>query len=223
MTTVLGYVRVSTEEQAKNGLSLDSQRHRIEAYAKSQDWNLLAIYTDDGYSGKDIDRPALQQLLARIEAGGIDAVLVYRVDRLTRRQRDLWTLLEDNLERNNVGFKSVSEPFDTTTATGKAFLSMIGTFAQLERDIIIERTRDTLSDKKANGEWTGRIPYGYRIGKDGKLAKDPKQQRTIERIRRLRRRGRSLRDIARTVGVGKTTVSQVLNGHTRRYNGLAAK
>jgi len=216
----VGYVRVSTDEQVTEGQSLDNQTARIRAYAESQGWNLAEVYTEEGVSGKTIDRPELTRMLAGIEAGQTDIVLVYKVDRLTRKQKDLWHLLEDVFDANNVGFKSVVEPFDTTTAQGKAFLGMLAVFAQLERDTIAERTKDTLANKKRNGEWTGRIPFGYRLAENGHdLEKDPGQQKIIAKIRRLHRAGRSYRFIAEAVGVSHQTVSNLLNGNLRKRNG----
>ena len=125
-----------------------------------------------------------------------------------------------------MGFKSVIESFDTTTATGKAFLSMLGTFAQLERDTIAERTADTLRHKKDNGEWVGRIPFGHRIGGNGRLEKDPEQQKVVAKIKRYRGRGLSVRDIAEKVAISKSTVSDLINdkGRNRRYtNGQKAR
>jgi site-specific DNA recombinase len=211
----VGYVRVSTDDQSAEGQSLDSQAAKIESYAKSQGWNLIEIYREEGYSGKTTDRPELNRLIMAVRNAKIDVLLVYRVDRLTRRQKDLWTLLEDVLEPNRVGFKSVSEPFDTTTATGKAFLSMLGTFAQLERDTIAERTADTLRHKKNNGEWVGRVPFGYRIGASGRLEKDGDQQKAIARIRRYRKRGLSFRDIAKRMAIPRSTVSDLINNNGR--------
>jgi len=222
-TRAAAYIRVSTDEQVSEGQSLENQEARIRAYADSQGWELADTYREEGQSGKDLQRPELSRMLADIEAGNLDIVLVYKVDRLTRKQKDLWYLLEDKFESNQVGFKSVVEPFDTTTAQGKAFLGMLAVFAQLERDTIAERTKDTLANKKTNGEWVGRIPFGYRVGESGILEKDEDEQRTIERIRRLRKKGRSYRDIAKTVGIGRQAVSNLLNGNIRvrnaKYNG----
>jgi len=160
-TTVkaVGYVRVSTDEQVAEGVSLENQEARIRAYAESQDWELAQIYREEGYSGRIMDRPELQRMLQDIRAGGIGVVLVYKVDRITRRQKDLWNLLEDEFEPNDVGFKSVVEPFDTTTASGKAFLGKLGVFAQLERDTIAERTKDALEMKSRNGEYLAHLPW----------------------------------------------------------------
>lgn len=215
----VGYIRVSTDEQASEGQSLDNQLSRIRAYAESQGWDLVDVYREEGHSGKTTNRPELNRLIGDVRSDKVDIVLVYRVDRLTRRQKHLWTLLEDVFEANGVGFKSVVEPFDTTTAQGKAFLGMLAVFAQLERDTISERTRDTLASKKANGEWSGRIPYGYRIGDNRKLEKDLEQQKVIGKVKRLRRRGRSFRAIARQLGISHMTVSNLLNDHMKIRNG----
>jgi site-specific DNA recombinase len=213
-----GYIRVSTDEQASEGQSLDNQSARIRAFAESQGWDLITIYREEGFSGKVIDRPAMNNLLEDINSGKIDIVLVYKVDRLTRKQKDLWHLLEDVFEPHGVGFKSVIEPFDTTTAQGKAFLGMLAVFAQLERDTIAERTKDSLANKKSNGEWVGRPPYGFRITSDRKLDSEPAEQKVIARVKRLRREGKSYRQIANRVGISYMTVSNILklNGKNGR-------
>ena len=183
-----GYIRVSTEEQASEGLSLCSQECRIKAYAKSQGWQLCEIFLEEGHSGKSTNRPELKRLITEVKSDNLDVVLVYKVDRLTRRQKDLWFLLEDVFEAHQTGFKSVIEPFDTTSAQGKAFLGMLAVFAQLERDTISERTKDTLENKRSKGEWVGRIPFGFRLI-SGRLERDPGQQKVIARIRKLARNG----------------------------------
>lgn len=158
MTKAAGYVRVSTDEQAREGISLDNQVARIKAFASAKDWDLIRIYRDEGRSGKSLKRPKVRELIVDAKAGKFDVVIVYRVDRLTRKQRDLWLLIEDVFEDNGIGFVSVNEPFDTTAAIGKASLGMIGIFAQLERDMISERTRDALAHKKDQGCILGRPP-----------------------------------------------------------------
>lgn len=136
-------------------------------------------------SGKTTERPQLQRLLADVKARKVDVVLVYRVDRLTGKQKDLWYLLEDVFEKHKVGFKSVVEPFDTTTAQGKAFLGMLAVFAQLERDTIAEQTKDALANKIANGENVGAPAYGYRVD-EGKLVRVAEEQEVLALIRQLR-------------------------------------
>jgi len=140
----IGYVRVSTEEQAKEGISLDNQTSKIKAYCESQDWELVKVFSDEGSSGKDMRRKGLESLVSFLETDHVDVVVVYKTDRLTRKQRHLYQLLEDTFEEKGIGFKSVTEPFDTTTAMEKGFLRMLGVFAQLEGDLISERTKETL-------------------------------------------------------------------------------
>ena len=138
----VGYCRVSTDEQSRNGLSMDGQEAKVRAFAESQGWKLTGMYPDPGYSGKDLNRPGLSRMVEDIKAGMVDVVLVYKVDRLTRKQKDLWHLLEDVFEPRGIGFKSITEPFDMTTPAGRAFLGMLSVFAQLERDQTRERIRD---------------------------------------------------------------------------------
>jgi site-specific DNA recombinase len=213
---VVGYVRVSTEKQTE-GVSIDQQRDRIIAYTRSQGWNLISIFEDSGYSGKNLNRPGISDLLTQTDS--FDILLVYRVDRLTRRQKDLWQILENVLEPSDIGFKSVSEPFDTTTPSGKAFVGMIGVFAQLERDTISQRTKDGLSYKKANGQHCGRIPYGFQIDSgNGNLIKDDTQQNDIKLMKRLRRSGKSFQVIARRFDLTHKTVIKLINTNLKTLN-----
>jgi len=122
----IGYVRVSTEEQAREGISIEAQEERIRALATAKGWNLLEIIKDPGYSGKNLSRPGVKNLIDLCRRGTVNVVIVQKVDRLTRKQRDLWYLLEDIFYKNQVGFLSVTESFDSTTAAGTAFLGMIG-------------------------------------------------------------------------------------------------
>lgn len=124
----VGYVRVSTDEQVQ-GFSLEGQAGRIRSYAESQDYSLECIYRDDGYSAKDLNRPEIQRLLADVAAGSIDVVLVYKLDRLSRRLRDLTEVL-DLLSKHGTRFESVTEPFETTSAPGRLMLNVLGGFAQ---------------------------------------------------------------------------------------------
>ena len=143
-------------------------------------------------------------------------MIVYKVDRITRKQKDLWYLLEEVFEANGVGFVSVTEAFDTTTAAGKAFLGMIGIFAQLERDLVSERTREALGHKKRRGQWIGRRPTGFRINDGGRLEADPDMLRLIARAKRLRRGGASFGDISEALGMPKTTIYRLVNAHMTR-------
>lgn len=202
---VVGYVRVSTDEQADKGVSLDNQEERIRAHAFAKDWELTRIYRDEGWSGKDLRRPAASEMLEAARAKAFDAIIVYKVDRLTRRQKDLWQLLEDVLEPAGVGFVSVSEPFDTTTAIGKACLGMIAVFAQLERDTIAERTRDALAYKLANGERVGAPALSESVV-DGELRPVAEELATVDRMAALWRSGRTYAEIVEAMNAeGRAT------------------
>lgn len=202
---VVGYVRVSTDEQAEKGVSLDNQENRIRAHAFAKDWELKRIYRDEGWSGKDLRRPAAREMLEAARVKAFDAIIVYKVDRLTRRQKDLWHLLEDELEPLGVGFVSVSEPFDTTTAIGKACLGMIAVFAQLERDTIAERTRDALAYKLENGERVGAPALSESVV-DGELQPVAAELATVERMAALWRSGRTYAKIVKVLNAeGRST------------------
>ena len=211
----IGYVRVSTEEQAREGISIEAQEERIRALATAKGWDLVEIIKDPGYSGKNLSRPGIMSLIDSCRRGTVNVVIVNKVDRLTRKQKDLWYLLEDIFYKNQVGFLSVTESFDSTTAAGTAFLGMIGVFAQLERDLVSERTREALNHKRAKGGWVGRTPTGFRINEEGRLEADPDVLKMIARAKRLRREGASFGDISRALGTPKTTIHKLVNTHIR--------
>ena len=167
--SVAAYLRVSTEEQAEQGISIPAQKARITAYCQAQGWNLYNFYIDDGYSGKNLDRPAMQKLIADAKDQAFAAIVVIKLDRLSRRQKDVLYLIEDVFEPNYVGFKSVSEPFDTTTPFGKAAIGMMAVFAQLERETIIERVKEAKKEAARQGRFMGGpVPYGYKHIPGGK-------------------------------------------------------
>ncbi len=162
------YTRVSTEhglEQEFN--SLDNQREAAEAYIKSQaheGWRLMPTrYDDGGFSGGSMDRPALQRLLADIQARRIDVVVVYKVDRLTRSLTDFAKLVE-LFDEHGVSFVSVTQAFNTTTSMGRLTLNVLLSFAQFEREVTGERIRDKIAASKKRGIWMGGVvPLGYRV------------------------------------------------------------
>ncbi|MCM3294141.1 recombinase family protein [Paenibacillus sp. MER 180] len=156
------YIRVSTEEQAQHGYSIDAQKEKMIAYCKSQGWTEYKLYIDDGYTGTNMDRPALNRLIRHVENQKINLVVVYKLDRLSRKQRDVLYLLEEVFEKKNTGFKSATEPFETTTPFGKAMIGILAVFAQLERDMIVERTTTGRRQRIRQGKWYGgREPLGY--------------------------------------------------------------
>src|SRR5580658_9536307 len=160
------YTRVSTEQGLEQDFnSLDAQREASEAYIKSQaheGWRLVrARYDDGGYSGGSMERPALQKLLADVEARRIDVIVVYKVDRLTRSLMDFAKLVEV-FDKHGVTFVSVTQSFNTTTSMGRLTLNVLLSFAQFEREVTGERIRDKISASKKKGMWMGgMVPFGY--------------------------------------------------------------
>ncbi|MFP7199733.1 recombinase family protein [Lysinibacillus halotolerans] len=155
------YVRVSTNEQAEEGYSIKAQIERLNAYATSQDWKVTKTYIDDGESAKNLDRTNLKRLLDDVKLDLFDCVLVYRLDRFTRSVLDLYTLL-NYLEEHNVKFKSATEVYDTTTAMGRLFITLVAALAQWERENLGERVRMGMSQKAMEGKWTvSTIPFGF--------------------------------------------------------------
>ena len=134
------YVRVSTDEQAKAGYSLAAQVDQIKSFIKNQGWAALDIYSDDGYSAKNRNRPALKRLLNDASEKRFDVVLAYKIDRLSRRLKDLIEIVEE-LSHYDVGFKSITELIDTTTPEGRLMFHQFGSFAQYERELIGQRTK----------------------------------------------------------------------------------
>ena len=176
------YTRKSTEEGLEQAFNtLQAQREAAEAFIQSQRQNgwvaMPEQYDDGGFSGASLERPALQRLMAAIDAGNIDCVMVYKVDRLSRSLLDFARLME-RFDRRGVSFVSVTQEFNTTTSLGRLTLNILLSFAQFEREIISERTRDKLSAARRKGKWIGGWPVlGYDVDvKGGRLvvnAKDP--------------------------------------------------
>src|SRR5271165_2833208 len=162
------YTRVSTDQGLEQDFnSLDAQREASEAYIKSQaheGWRLIRHHYDDGgYSGGSMDRPALQRLLADMQARRIDVIVVYKVDRLTRSLADFAKLVE-LFDKHDVSFVSVTQSFNTTTSMGRLTLNVLLSFAQFEREVTGERIRDKIAASKKKGMWMGGVvPFGYRV------------------------------------------------------------
>jgi site-specific DNA recombinase len=153
------YTRKSTEEGLEQEFnSLDAQREAAEAYVRSQagqGWALLPQrYDDGGFTGGNMDRPALQRLLADMRAGQIDCCVVYKVDRLSRSLLDFARLME-TFERHKVSFVSITQQFNSATSMGRLVLNVLLSFAQFEREIIAERTRDKVAATRRKGKWAG--------------------------------------------------------------------
>lgn len=152
----LVYVRVSTARQVE-GIGLDAQEAKAREHAQKMGLDVVAVFRDEGISGRDgmEDRPGLRALIQRAKATPNAVVVVYSVSRLARRQRLLWQLLDER-DGEGLAVSSATEAFDTTTPTGRAMLGMIAVFAQLEADMVSERTRDALAEVRAQGRRLGR-------------------------------------------------------------------
>src|SRR6202030_1473633 len=191
MRTV-GYVRVSTDKQAERGISLEAQEAKIRAMATVQGAELIDVIVDGGESAKSLNRPGLQRLLALISAGKVEAVIVAKLDRLTRSVKDLCGLLE-LFEKRKVALISVAEALDTGSAAGRLAITLMGAVSQWEREAIGERTRDALRHKRSNGERVGNIEFGFRFSPDLRhLEPDATEQAALAEIRNLRREGHTL-------------------------------
>ena len=168
-TRVALYPRVSSQEQV-DGYSIGEQIERLTKYCEAMDWEIYKIYTDPGYSGANTDRPGLQAMLSDVRDGKVDKVVVYKLDRLSRSQKDTMLLIEDEFLAHGVDFVSMSENFDTSTPFGRAMIGILAVFAQLERENIKERTMIGKEARAKEGKWGGGsskpIGYTYNIEKD---------------------------------------------------------
>ena len=189
------YTRVSTQEQAKEGYSIGEQAERLKAYCGAMGWAVYNTYTDAGYSGANIDRPGLQALITDAKNHKVDKVVVYKLDRLSRSQKDALFLIEDVFLKNGVDFVSITENFNTSTPFGKAALGIAACFAQLEREQIRERMMMGIDAMVMEGKWHGGIiPYGYDY-KDKLLVVNESEAAQIREMYRLFVNGMALSQI----------------------------
>ncbi len=192
----IGYVRVSTRDQADSGASLAAQRAKLDAYAVLHDLELAEIIEDAGHSAKSLDRPGMARLLGLIRRRLVGVVVVAKLDRITRSVRDLGELVE-TFKRSGVEFASVGDHIDTSTAAGRLVLNVMGSVSQWEREAIGERTSEALQALRAQGKRISRhAPYGFRSDGNGSWIADDAEQHAIGLIFKLRATGLSLRQIA---------------------------
>ncbi len=195
-STAIGYTRVSPRDQAASSVSLVSQRMKIEAYAVLHDLELVEVIEDAGFSAKSLARPGMTNLLRLIRGRKVGVVIVAKLDRITRSVRDLGELI-DLFQRSGVEFASVADHIDTSTASGRLVLNVMGSVSQWEREAIGERTSEALAVMRSNGRRISRhAPYGYRLNGQG-WVEDDREQQAISVMRGLRADGLSLRRIAR--------------------------
>lgn len=180
------YVRVSTYEQAKHGFSIPAQIERLEAFCVSQGWEVAFTFIDDGYSAKDLNRPQFEEMMKMIKAGGIDVLLVYRLDRLTRSVLDLYQILKD-LDEYGCKFKSATEIYDTTNAMGRLFITLVAAIAQWERENTAERVLMAVEKKTKLGQWKGGTPpFGYKVV-EGELQVFEEEAKVVREIFQMSR------------------------------------
>lgn len=182
------YCRVSSESQFTNGLSLENQAERLKQYAKLKGYKNTVIYTDV-MSAKNTKRKAFIQMLEAVKQGKVEAVLVYSLSRFSRNVIDCIKTIE-TLNKNNVAFISLTENIDTASATGKFFLTVLSGLAEMERNVISERTKSVLQFKKSKSERVGQIEFGKKLGANNRLINDVSEQNTLRLIKHLRNRRR---------------------------------
>lgn len=168
MNKVAVYIRVSTLSQLEEGYSIEEQKAKLESYCDIKDWHIYKVYTDGGFSGSTTERPALEQLIKDAQSKLFDTVLVYKLDRLSRSQKDTLYLIEDIFLKNNIEFVSLLENFDTSTPFGRAVIGLLSVFAQLEREQIKERMQLGKLGRAKSGKsmmWA-KTSYGYNYDKE---------------------------------------------------------
>ncbi len=191
------YIRVSTDKQANEGYSLDAQREKLQAYCTAQGWSAddAHIYVDAGQSAKSTDRPEYQRMLQAVAAGDVRRIVAVKLDRLSRNTRDFLGLL-DYCDEHACGVVSIAESFDTSTPVGRAVVTVLMAFAELERSQIADRMQSGRDEKARQGERNGApVPYGYTYA-GGAWAAQHEQAGTVRRIFAEFNGGASLRGIA---------------------------
>lgn len=217
MKKVALYVRVSTEGQAEEGYSIDAQKKLLEAWCVSKEIENYEFYIDPGFSGSNIERPALRALLEDVGKGLISHVAVYKLDRLSRSQKDTLFIIEDVLNKYGVGFVSLSENMDTSTPIGRAMLGILSAFAQLERETIKIRTRMGMRERVKSGLWMGggKIPFGYDYDSEKGILVPNADAETVREMYRMFLSGYSPNAIALELGLSyEKLVVQILKRKT---------
>ena len=236
MKRALIYIRVSTTKQDRDGYSVPMQKERLVSYCQAMGWVVAGVFVDPGVSGSSLDRPGLAELIRAVEAGKGDVVLVYKLDRLSRSQRNIIYLLEDVFQPAGVAFVSMQESFDTSTVYGKAMLGILSVFAQMEREVITERTMLGRSGRAEKGFFHGggTDPIGYDYV-DGQLVVNEEEAAQVRQVYELYAAGVSVSEITRRMDGYSTkhggwhhtsTVGNVLDNPlysgTVRFDGVAA-
>ncbi|MBR5614451.1 MAG: recombinase family protein [Clostridia bacterium] len=197
------YIRVSTDAQREEGYSIDAQKEMLTAYCVSKGIKCFEYYIDGGFSGSNIERPELKRLIGDVKEGKIGCVLVYKLDRLSRSQKDTLYLIEDVFNPYDVDFVSLNESMDTSTPLGRLMLGILSAFAQLERENIKERTSMGMKERVKEGYWMGggRVPFGYDYDSKKGILVPNQDAETVRKVYELYLGGYSTNAIARMVGL----------------------
>lgn len=195
-TRAVAYIRVSTEKQADKGVSLEAQEAKLKAYAQLYELELVETIIDAGVSAKTLERPGLQRALELLRGNDADALLVVKLDRLTRSVRDIGELVDKYFGKDRAALLSVSEQIDTRTPGGRLVLNVLASVSQWEREAIGERTSVAMQHKQSVNEYIGGgAPYGFKV-EAGKVVEVEAEQLVIAAARTLRSSGLSLRKVA---------------------------
>lgn len=198
-TKTVAYVRVSTEKQADGGVGLEAQRAKLNAYASLYELDVVAVEVDAGLSAKSLNRPGLSRALAMLKSGEADALVVVKLDRLTRSVRDLGDLVETYFASGKAALLSVAEQIDTRSAGGRLVLNVLASVGQWEREAAGERTAAAMEHMAAEGLYTGgKAPYGFKV-EGGALVEVEAEQAVLAAARELTAAGLSLRAVAQAL------------------------
>lgn len=220
------YIRVSTDAQAEEGYSIDAQKEQLAAYCISKGIKEYEFYIDGGWSGSNINRPEIQRLINDVKSGKISCVIVYKLDRLSRSQKDTLYLIEDVFNPNGVDFVSLNESMDTSTPMGRLMLGILSAFAQLERENIRLRTRMGMKERVKSGLWMGGgvVPFGYNYDKGQGILVPNDDAEKVRQVYQLYIEGKAPQDISNMLGLKyDKLVTQILTRKTNygiiEYNG----
>jgi DNA invertase Pin-like site-specific DNA recombinase len=194
---VIGYTRVSLDEQGERGLGLAAQRSAIITEVGRRGWELVEVLEDSGYSGRDFNRPAVTTAMRLLQCGHADALVVAKLDRLSRSILD-FTGIMARARKENWGVIALDCSVDTTTPAGEAMAHVMATFAQYERRLIAQRTADALRELRSRGDAYGPTPFGWSRAGD-RLLPHASEQKVLTRMRRLRAKGKSYRNVAQSL------------------------
>ena len=201
----IAYTRISISEQALRELSLKAQRVEVNAQAERSGVVIVKVLTDKDESASTLNRPAMSELLRQIDSGQIDAVIISKLDRLTRRIKDFMSLLKRMKQAKRadggkgVDLISSAESLDTGSATGQIVINIMDSVSKWDREVIGERTSATLQELKAQGRTTGNPPFGYAVGEGGVLIENEREQAILKRVTQLREQGKTWQIVADTL------------------------